>query len=82
MPLPKEVVSSDIMGKQENAAVNWLQTGNCNALSNITQPTLIIVGSDDLFTRARQLNNTSTKDSWIMVDSNRRCRPWIDVSIS
>jgi pimeloyl-ACP methyl ester carboxylesterase len=52
MPLPKELVSSDIMGKQGNAAVNWLQTGNCDAVSDITQSTLIIVGSDDLFTRA------------------------------
>lgn len=50
MPIPKELVSLDIMGKQGNAAVNWAQTGNCNAISNITQPTLIIVGSDDLFT--------------------------------
>jgi pimeloyl-ACP methyl ester carboxylesterase len=52
MPIPKELVSLDIMGKQGNAAVNWLQTGSCNAISNITQPTLIIVGSDDLFTQA------------------------------
>jgi pimeloyl-ACP methyl ester carboxylesterase len=52
IPIPKELVSFDIMGKQGNAAVNWLQTGNCNAVSNITQPTLIIVGSDDLFTKA------------------------------
>lgn len=52
MPIPKELVSLDIMGKQGNAAVNWAQTGNCNAISNITQPTLIIVGSDDLFTQA------------------------------
>lgn len=51
-PIPKELVSLDIMGKQGNAAVNWAQTGNCNAISNITQPTLIIVGSDDLFTQA------------------------------
>lgn len=52
MPIPKELVSLDIMGKQGNAAVNWAQMGNCNAISNITQPTLIIVGSDDLFTQA------------------------------
>ena len=52
MPIPKELVSLDIMGKQGNAAVNWAQTGNCNTISNITQPTLIIVGSDDLFTQA------------------------------
>jgi pimeloyl-ACP methyl ester carboxylesterase len=52
LPIPKELVSLDVMGKQGNAAVNWAQTGNCNTISNITQPTLIIVGSDDLFTQA------------------------------
>ena len=52
MPIPKELVSLDIMGKQGNAAVNWLQTGSCNSISNISKPTLIIVGSDDLFTQA------------------------------
>jgi pimeloyl-ACP methyl ester carboxylesterase len=52
LPIPKELVSLDIMGKQANAAVNWLQTGSCNTISNITKPTLVIVGSDDLFTQA------------------------------
>jgi hypothetical protein len=28
------------------------QRGNCNTISNIPQPTLIIVGSDDLFIQA------------------------------
>ena len=52
LPIPKELVSLDVMGKQGNAAVNWLQTGSCNNISNISKPTLIIVGSDDLFTQA------------------------------
>jgi pimeloyl-ACP methyl ester carboxylesterase len=52
LPIPKELVSLDIMGKQANAAVNWLQTGSRNTISNITKPTLVIVGSDDLFTQA------------------------------
>src|SRR5918992_2913259 len=52
LPIPKELVSLDIMGKQANAAVNWLQTGSCNTISNISKPTLVIVGSDDLFTQA------------------------------
>ena len=52
LPIPKELASLDVMGKQTKAAVNWAQTGNCNAISNITKPTLIIVGSDDLFTQA------------------------------
>src|SRR5918996_6215716 len=52
LPIPKELVSLDIMGKQGNASVNWLQTASCNNISNISKPTLIIVGSDDLFTQA------------------------------
>ena len=52
LPIPKELVSLDVMGKQANASVEWAQRGNCNTISNITQPTLIIVGSDDLFTQA------------------------------
>lgn len=52
LPIPKELVSLDVMGKQANASVEWAQRGNCNIISKITQPTLIIVGSDDLFTQA------------------------------
>jgi pimeloyl-ACP methyl ester carboxylesterase len=48
----KELVSLDVMGKQANAAVNWARTGSCNAIPNIIQPALIIVGSDDLLTQA------------------------------
>jgi pimeloyl-ACP methyl ester carboxylesterase len=49
-PIPKESVSFEIMEKQSEAIANW--TGTCNAISNITQPTLIIVGTDDVFTPA------------------------------
>jgi pimeloyl-ACP methyl ester carboxylesterase len=35
-----------------DTSVEWAQRGNCNTISNITNPTLIIVGSDDLFTQA------------------------------
>jgi pimeloyl-ACP methyl ester carboxylesterase len=52
LPIPKELVSLDVIGNQTKAAVNWAQEDNCNTISNITQPTLIIVGSDDLFTQA------------------------------
>lgn len=51
-PVPKESVSPEIMGKQTQAIENWIGTGTCNAISNITQPTLIIVGTDDVFTPA------------------------------
>jgi pimeloyl-ACP methyl ester carboxylesterase len=51
-PVPKESVSPEIMGKQTQAIEHWIGTGTCNAISNITQPTLIIVGTDDVFTPA------------------------------
>jgi pimeloyl-ACP methyl ester carboxylesterase len=41
----KEAVSQEIHRQQLNAAATW--TGICNALSDITQPTLVIVGMDD-----------------------------------
>ena len=49
-PIPKESVSPEIMGKQSEAIITW--TGTCNAISNITHPTLIIVGTEDVFTPA------------------------------
>jgi pimeloyl-ACP methyl ester carboxylesterase len=51
-PIPKESVSFEIMGKQSEAIANWTGTCNNNVLSRITQPTLIIVGTDDAFTPA------------------------------
>jgi pimeloyl-ACP methyl ester carboxylesterase len=41
----KERVSQEIHRQQLDAAATW--TGTCNALSSITQPTLVIVGTDD-----------------------------------
>ena len=45
LPIPRETVSHQILQQQLEAATTW--TGTCNALSNITQPTLVIVGADD-----------------------------------
>jgi pimeloyl-ACP methyl ester carboxylesterase len=45
LPIPKETITQQILLKQLKAATTW--KGTCNALSNITQPTLIIVGADD-----------------------------------
>ncbi|MFZ0345139.1 MAG: alpha/beta hydrolase [Nitrososphaeraceae archaeon] len=47
-PIPKESVPPDIMRKQTEAIESW--TGTCNTISNITHPTLIIVGTNDVFT--------------------------------
>jgi pimeloyl-ACP methyl ester carboxylesterase len=45
-PIPKEFpIPQQIHRQQLEAAANW--TGTCNVLSNITQPTLVIVGTDD-----------------------------------
>jgi pimeloyl-ACP methyl ester carboxylesterase len=52
IPFPKESVSPEIIQRQVEAIVRWSLTGTCNALSNITQPTLVIVGTDDIWTPA------------------------------
>jgi pimeloyl-ACP methyl ester carboxylesterase len=44
-PIPKVTVSQHILRQQLEAATTW--TGTCNALSSITQPALVIVGTDD-----------------------------------
>ena len=52
IPLSKESVPPEIIQRQENAIINWFTTGTCNALSNVTQPTLVLVGTDDTWTPA------------------------------
>jgi pimeloyl-ACP methyl ester carboxylesterase len=52
IPLPQESVSPEIIQRQNEAIVSWITIGTCNALSNITQPTLVIVGTDDIWTPA------------------------------
>ena len=44
-PITKETITQPILLKQLKAATTW--TGTCNALSHITEPTLVIVGADD-----------------------------------
>jgi pimeloyl-ACP methyl ester carboxylesterase len=44
-PIPKEIITHETLLKQLKAATTW--TGTCNALSNITKSTLVIVGADD-----------------------------------
>jgi pimeloyl-ACP methyl ester carboxylesterase len=52
IPLPKESVSPQIIQRQNEAIVNWITQDTCNALSKITQPTLVIVGTEDIWTPA------------------------------
>lgn len=46
-PIPQENISSETFQKQQKAIANW--NGDCNSLSNIKSPTLVIVGTDDVF---------------------------------
>jgi pimeloyl-ACP methyl ester carboxylesterase len=50
MPIPEESVSLQVLEAQFEAIMNW--DGTCTELSNITQPTLVIVGTYDSFTPA------------------------------
>jgi pimeloyl-ACP methyl ester carboxylesterase len=50
MPIPKESVSPQVLQAQFEAIVKW--DGTCTDLQNITQPTLVIVGTEDIFTPA------------------------------
>ena len=52
IPTSKEPVSFEIIQMQQQATVSWFSMGTCNALSKITQPTLAIVGTDDMWTPA------------------------------
>jgi pimeloyl-ACP methyl ester carboxylesterase len=45
-----ETILNKTLDQQIEAIVNW--AGVCNKLKNITQPTLVIVGTDDVFTPA------------------------------
>jgi pimeloyl-ACP methyl ester carboxylesterase len=47
--LPKipETISDEVLNQQLNAIIDW--PGTCSQLDNIEQPTLVIVGTDDVF---------------------------------
>jgi pimeloyl-ACP methyl ester carboxylesterase len=49
VPFPKESVTPEISQKQKEAIFNWWTVGICGQLSKITQPTLVIVGTDDVW---------------------------------
>jgi pimeloyl-ACP methyl ester carboxylesterase len=50
IPHSKESVSPEIVMIQENAIISWFTKDTCEDLSKITQPTLVIVGTDDTWT--------------------------------
>jgi pimeloyl-ACP methyl ester carboxylesterase len=45
-PIPRESVSPEIAQRQTEAIVKWI--GTCSVLSKITQPTLVIIGTEDV----------------------------------
>lgn len=49
IPFPKESVTAEMSQRQKEAIFSWWTTGTCDELSKITQPTLIIVGTDDVW---------------------------------
>ena len=48
IPKTTETISNQTLSHQLKAIVNW--AGICNKLTNITQPTLVIVGTKDIAT--------------------------------
>lgn len=58
-PIPKENVSSDVLQKQNQAIMNW--NGDCDAILNMSSPTLVIVGTDDIFTPPNNSGNIVDK---------------------
>jgi pimeloyl-ACP methyl ester carboxylesterase len=52
IPLSRESAPPEIVQRQENAIISWFTKGTCEDLSNITQPTLVIVGTEDIWTPA------------------------------
>jgi pimeloyl-ACP methyl ester carboxylesterase len=65
-PIPKENISLDVLQKQNQAIMNW--KGECDALLNITSPTLVIVGLDDVFTPSKNSVNIADKiqGAWLI----------------
>jgi pimeloyl-ACP methyl ester carboxylesterase len=50
IPLPNESVSLEISQKQLESYFDW--DGTCNTISRIIEPTLVIVGTEDVYTPA------------------------------
>lgn len=49
VPFPKESITPEMSQRQKDAILSWWSLGTCNALSKITQSTLVIVGTDDVW---------------------------------
>jgi pimeloyl-ACP methyl ester carboxylesterase len=49
VPFPRESVSPEIVQKQYESMISWISQGTCNDLPKINHPTLVIVGTDDIW---------------------------------
>jgi pimeloyl-ACP methyl ester carboxylesterase len=47
MPKIPEIISDEVLNQQLNAIIDWPST--CNQLANVAHPTLVVVGTDDVF---------------------------------
>jgi pimeloyl-ACP methyl ester carboxylesterase len=63
-PIPKESVAAQIIRQQIQAVGNW--TGTCNAILNISQPTLVIVGTDDAPLQDSLMVASRIPGSWVV----------------
>jgi pimeloyl-ACP methyl ester carboxylesterase len=52
IPLSREPVIPELVQRQQNAIISWFTNGTCEELSNIIHPTLVVVGTDDIWTPA------------------------------
>jgi pimeloyl-ACP methyl ester carboxylesterase len=50
IPFPNDTIAPEISQRQIEAILNWWSTGTCNSLQDISQPTLVIVGTADAWT--------------------------------
>ncbi len=63
-PIPKEPISAQIIQQQIEAVAIWI--GTCNSISNITQPTLVIVGTEDAPLQDSLMLARKIPGSWIV----------------
>lgn len=85
---PKDLLSDitpNAFMQQFNAVLNWYASnwsGVCSQLPNISKPTLIITGTDDISLSSSQFLNSCTKNPWSMACTDPGSWARIDVSIS
>jgi pimeloyl-ACP methyl ester carboxylesterase len=66
IPKTAETILNETLDQHIEAILNW--AGTCNKLTNITQPTLVIVGTEDIFTPAANSLQITEKilASWLV----------------